>query len=66
MTVSSGLVSYAVGTLMGSAFLVLLPYALLEAEVGAMLQTALAGFVVLLDPPRERLFTGARRTGSGV
>jgi zinc and cadmium transporter len=42
----SGLVSYAVGTLMGSAFLALLPHALLEAEVSAMLQTTLAGFVL--------------------
>jgi zinc and cadmium transporter len=42
----SGLVSYAVGTLMGSAFLALLPEALLGAEVSTMLQTSLLGFVL--------------------
>lgn len=43
----SGLVSYAVGTLMGAAFLALLPHAFLEGEIGAVLQTVLAG---LVDP----------------
>jgi zinc and cadmium transporter len=42
----SGLVSYAVGTLMGAAFLALLPHAFLEGEIGAVLQTVLAGLVL--------------------
>ncbi|HET9491070.1 MAG TPA: ZIP family metal transporter [Methylomirabilota bacterium] len=42
----SGLVSYAVGTLMGAAFLALLPEALRAGETVAMLGTVLAGLVL--------------------